>query len=313
MGQLLGSGTVALDGATLTLTTVSGRGANFAGVIGGTGGVTKSLSSAVTFTGNNTYTGGTTISAGTLQLGDGGTAGSIIGAVTDNGMLIFNRSDSSTFAGNISGTGAIQKLGSGTLTLTGTNTYTGTTTISAGKLVVSNSTGSGTGTGAVNVTAGALGGAGTISGLVTVSANAHLAPGASPGTLNLTGGLTLNANAILDWELANSLSVDGGVNDFIAVTGNVSISNATLNISAINGDLANGTYTLITYSGTLSTGGPDINSLWTIGTNNAATAHTYQFSTATPNEIDLIVGPVPEPSIAALAFVPLLIRRRKRR
>ena len=50
----------------------------------------------------------------------------------DNGALAFNRSDTLSYAGVISGTGSVTKSGTGTLTLTGTNTYTGTTTISAG-------------------------------------------------------------------------------------------------------------------------------------------------------------------------------------
>ena len=47
---------------------------------------------------NNTYTGGTTISAGELRLGAGGTTGSIIGDVLNNGILTFNRSDFSPLA-----------------------------------------------------------------------------------------------------------------------------------------------------------------------------------------------------------------------
>jgi outer membrane autotransporter protein len=85
-------------------------------------------------TGANAYTGGTTIAAGALQLGAGGTSGSITGDVADNGVLAFDRSDAVTFGGAISGTGAVSQLGAGTTTLAGTNSYAGGTTISAGVL-----------------------------------------------------------------------------------------------------------------------------------------------------------------------------------
>src|ERR1700746_1642713 len=89
-------------------------------------------------TGNNTYSGGTTIAAGTLQLGNGGTSGSIVGNVADNGTLVFNRSDALTLDGVISGTGTANQAGTGTTILTGDNTYTGGTTISAGTLQLGN-------------------------------------------------------------------------------------------------------------------------------------------------------------------------------
>ena len=89
-------------------------------------------------TGANSYTGGTTISAGTLQLGNGGTTGSIVGNVTDNGTLVFGRGDMVTFPGVISGTGGISQAGSGTTILTAANSYTGGTTINAGTLQLGN-------------------------------------------------------------------------------------------------------------------------------------------------------------------------------
>jgi autotransporter-associated beta strand protein len=65
----------------------------FPGVISGTGSVTQAGIGTAILTGNNTYSGGTTITAGTLQLGNGGATGSIIGNVADNGTLAFDRSD----------------------------------------------------------------------------------------------------------------------------------------------------------------------------------------------------------------------------
>src|SRR5262249_23568776 len=80
---------------------------------------------------DSTYTGGTTISAGTLQLGNAGTTGSVTGNIVNNAALTFNRSNALTYAGAISGTGSVTKSGTGTLTLTGNSTYSGSTTISA--------------------------------------------------------------------------------------------------------------------------------------------------------------------------------------
>ena len=81
----------------------------------------------------------TTISAGTLQIGQGGTTGTLgTGNVINNAVLAFNRSDSITYGGAISGTGVLQQNGNGTTILTGTSTYTGGTTIAAGTLQIGN-------------------------------------------------------------------------------------------------------------------------------------------------------------------------------
>ena len=67
----------------------------------------------------------------------GGTTGVLsVSTLTNNGTLIFNRSDAYTYSGIVSGTGAVTKQGAGTLTLTGTNSYTGATRVDGGSLFV---------------------------------------------------------------------------------------------------------------------------------------------------------------------------------
>jgi autotransporter-associated beta strand protein len=107
-----------------------------AGAISGAGRLNKLGDGVTTLSGANTYTGGTTISAGTLSVGDGGTSGSITGNVTNNAVLAFNRSDAITYAGVISGAGSVKKMGAGTLSLTGANTYSGGTTVQQGTLSI---------------------------------------------------------------------------------------------------------------------------------------------------------------------------------
>ncbi|MDH2384437.1 autotransporter-associated beta strand repeat-containing protein [Bradyrhizobium sp. CER78] len=110
----------------------------FAGAISGSGSVQQAGAGTTILTGNNSYSGGTTIAMGTLQLGNGGTSGSITGNVTNNGTLAFNRSDAVTFDGAITGAGALNQLGSGTTILTANNSYSGGTTITAGTLQLGN-------------------------------------------------------------------------------------------------------------------------------------------------------------------------------
>jgi outer membrane autotransporter protein len=116
----------------------NGNSVTLAGTIGGAGDLTKAGAGTLTLTNTNTYTGETTISAGTLQLGNGGATGSILGDVVDNGVLAFNHSNELTFGGKISGSGAVNQLGSGTTILTGSSSYTGGTTISSGTLQLGN-------------------------------------------------------------------------------------------------------------------------------------------------------------------------------
>jgi autotransporter-associated beta strand protein len=122
VGNVADAGTLAFNYAGPTI---------FSGTITGTGGVNQ-LGGTAVLTATNTYSGGTTITAGTLQIGNGGTAGSISGDVTDNGTLAFDRSDNLSYGGAISGRGGVSQIGTGTLILSGADTYTGATTIASG-------------------------------------------------------------------------------------------------------------------------------------------------------------------------------------
>jgi fibronectin-binding autotransporter adhesin len=182
----------------------------FPGNIVGDGSLTHGGPGTLTLTGANTYTNGTTINIGTLQVGAGGTSGSTgTGNITDNSVLVFNRSDNVTFTKVISGGGSVVQLGSGTLTLF-TNSYSGTTTVSNGTLVINGDNFAAS----TYVAAGTLGGTGTFYGPVTLDPGTTLAPGASVGTLTINSNLSIGGNLAI--EVNKSLSPP---NDLVVVSG----------------------------------------------------------------------------------------------
>ena len=220
--------------------TVAGAGftATIASALTGTSGLVKGDLGTLILTGANTYTGGTTIEAGTLWIGNGGTTGSVIGNVANSGTLAFNRSNDLTFAGVISGTGAIRQIGSGMTMLTGDSSgFTGTTQVEAGILSVNGKLG-----GAINVfAAGRLQGIGTV-GDVAVAGT--IAPGNSIGTLNV-GNITFQAGSIYQVEVNAN-----GQSDKIVAAGTATINGGSVQVLAGQGSYQpNTTYTILTAAG----------------------------------------------------------------
>ena len=219
-----------------------------AGVVSGAGGITKNGSGfgPVVFTAANTFTGATTISAGQIQLGNSGTTGSLSpsSAITDNGTLVFKRSNAVTqgvdFATVISGSGAVTQAGTGILTLNGANTYAGTTTVSSGTLLIN---GTNSGTGAVSVASAAtLGGSGSIAGNVTYASGA-LAVLTQGAPLAITGLLTLNNNVV---HLALPANLSGGT--YTLATYNATGSSGSFNATPVidSGSVATGATVSVT-------------------------------------------------------------------
>ncbi len=205
--------------------------------ISGSGTVEKTGAGTLTLSGNNTYGGGTTISAGTLQLGNGGATGSIMGDVLNNGTLAFNRSDTVTFAGIISGSGAVQHNGAGTTVLTGISTYAGATTVNAGNLIVNGAIAS---TVTVN-SGGLLGGSGTVGG-IAANAGSTVSPGNSPGTLTVAGNVAFAAGATYRVEIDAANNADR-----IAATGTATLSGGTVQVTKAGGGyVAGARYTILT-------------------------------------------------------------------
>jgi autotransporter-associated beta strand protein len=213
-----------------TTTTFQGSGgASFhvSGAITGEGGLVKSGSSRLILSGSNGYLGETTISGGTLQIGNDGASGTLPpGPISNNGTLRFDRTGTLTVPNIISGTGGITidcPLNAGTIVLSGANRYTGTVTITSGALRIQNSAALGTGTKTIAMSNGTAGAPqlrldGSAGDLDLPSSIAYLTSNVNGSVFNEAGNNILRGNF--------TLTSGGGDTRVVASAGSLTLTGA---------------------------------------------------------------------------------------
>ena len=306
VASLSGAGGLALGAGTLTAG-ADGTDTTFSGTMSGSGGLVKLGGGTLTLRGANSDSGGTTISGGTLL----GNTTSLQGNILNNALVVFDQTPDGTYAGSMSGTGALAKLGSGVLTLTGTNSYTGGTFINGGSvigtgaslqgLIINNASltlggaddamfhgmlaGTGgfmkTGTGTLT-----LNGTNPLTGAFNVTQGTLAINGAFGGSLTVASGATLKASGFI----AGPLTVAGSLfaipqadssTQRAPGTQHVSASTPVQNLNAppalvVGGNLASTPGSLIDFAI-----GPGVNPALEVG--GAASLNGTHFSVTSPS------------------------------
>lgn len=284
-----GSGTLNLNGGTLSVFGFSKVNTTGNTSINLNGGTLKSLGNATNWLDDLANT--------TVNVGDGG-------AIIDTNGFTLTISEALV----ASGSGGLTKQGSGTLTLTGSSNYTGDTAVNAGSLIINGNVSTSTLTTVKN--SATLGGAGTV-GPLLVENGGTLSPGTSPGTLTVAGALALNDLSILSFELnPSATTVGGGVNDLVTGISNLTL-NGLLNVVATSGSftgLTSGSWRLFNYSGALSNNIVSLNTMPTLDT-----GYIWQIDTSTGGQVNLNIAAIPEPAAALLGSFGILALLRRRR
>jgi len=243
------TGVLNIDGGT-TLT--------LAGVLqndGTPGAFVKEGMGTLLLTAANTYTGGTTISAGVLQ----GTTTSLQGNVVNNASVIFDQTTTGTYAGVMSGAGSLTKSNTGTVILTGVSSYSGGTSVTQGTLQISADHNLGRTSGAVRLT-----NSGVLNTTATFSSNRTFqTPNA--GVFNVDGGTTLSLTGVLQDDGTPGQFIKDGAGTLV-LTGTNTYSAGTIvndgvlqgTTTGIQGDVTNGASVIFdqtttgTYAGVMS-------------------------------------------------------------
>ncbi|TAL04862.1 MAG: glycosyl hydrolase family protein [Verrucomicrobia bacterium] len=267
--------------------------------------------------GSNMLAGGVTITvggsdyrfqsdAGTLALG-----GTITSSASGTRTLTFQGAGNHLVAGQIqngSATVGLIRTNSGTLMLAGNNTFSGPTLIAGGKLTLSG-TASMANSSSITVNSGAtfdvsqltgtftlaanqtLGGVGAVIGNVNTTSTAKISPGLSAGTLTFSNNLTLGGGVTNFFELTTNVTVGAGVNDLIAVAGDLNLSGTNvIQITPVTGSLTNGRYTVVKYAGARTGGATNFIVTFT----GFAPVATLTVDDSVTNEIGLVVVSNPQ-------------------
>ncbi|WP_420422517.1 autotransporter-associated beta strand repeat-containing protein [Simkania sp.] len=256
IASLSGSGTIEIPGIRLTLSE-----GNFSGSIQGSNGkVRKNTTGTLVLTGNNSYSGGTTVAEGVLQ----GTTDGLKGAIQTQSStsVVFDQSAGGTYAGVISGDGSVTKKGTGKVTFSGNNSYTGGTTVEAGTL-------SGTTqslTGGFSIDNGAMldfdqsadgtysGGGITGQGILTKNGTGKVTLSGS-GPYNYSGGTTVSGGILQ----GNTTSLQGNITNNANVTFDQTVTGTYLDAISGTGSLTKtGGGILILTGGNSYTGGTTV-------------------------------------------------------
>jgi autotransporter-associated beta strand protein len=302
----------AVDNQSFLLTVGGGGATNVSGVISGAGGLTKNGASTMTLSGANIFSGPVAVNSGTLKAGVVSVAnvsgafgnntaitlantagatlditgfatqiGSLAGGGASGGNITLgaailtvggNDTSPAAYAGIVSGTGGLTKIGSGTLTLAGANLYSGATTVTGGTLQVNGSLAAASQL-AVG-TSGTLAGSGTINGNATLTGNGsiNLAGGTIGGTLAVTGGNWNGTGAVTGLLTSSSGTLTVGAGANLTANGNLNVTGGTIAhtnaTSTITGSVNYTSSASSTFGGALAGSGK------TLTMNNAASTLT---------------------------------------
>ncbi|MEY4244951.1 MAG: hypothetical protein RLZZ245_2536 [Verrucomicrobiota bacterium] len=245
IGSLSGSSASAsLRGGTAGAATYSIGALNldttFAGYIQNNGSIaaaiTKVGTGKLSLNGANTYTGNTTVSAGILEFGEGGSIGTSNVSIASGATLQFNSSVEQTVVGIISGAGTLVKKGAGSLALNGVNTYTVGPVIEGGSLVIAANTALGNAANSITFSTGAGKLTSRVAGLEVPRA-VSIGAGASGGFSALTSADSIAVSGVVSGDGNLAVSGEGlvslsGDNSYL---GSTAVSAGTLHLANTTG------------------------------------------------------------------------------